>query len=113
MKDKKRTTSLSTKIGGIAFLFVFVLNIMLFVRRDVITSNLSLDALKAYAQSGGEGGESDENGCLYTHIIYEEQFGYVPLQCCLTEYQYYIDHFECYSGSCGEWTGYCPGRHTA
>lgn len=60
MKKNEKTMSLAAKlIVGAAFLGLFVLNVFTFVEKD--GSGLSLESLKAYAQSGGSGSESEVN----------------------------------------------------
>lgn len=54
MKNKK--TALTAKvIGTMAFLSVFILNIMVFVQKDGKSGALSFKSLKAHAQSNGTG----------------------------------------------------------
>lgn len=58
MKKNEKTISLAAKlIVGAAFLGVFALNVFTFVEKD--GASLSLESLKAYAQTGGSGSESE------------------------------------------------------
>lgn len=58
MKKNEKTMSLAAKlIVGVTFLGVFVLNVFTFIEKD--GSGLSLESMKAYAQTGGSGSESE------------------------------------------------------
>lgn len=54
---------------------------------------------------GGESGGGED--CFYTHEVFFEGLNIIPMDCCLTRYEYYVEYFECYSGSCGANTGNC------
>jgi hypothetical protein len=58
---KKAKANLMTKklLGGIIFLAVFVLNIVLFIQSD--QGSISIKTLKAYASTGGTNNEEEED----------------------------------------------------
>lgn len=62
---------------------------------------------------GGEnegGGEETEDDCIHAYIVYMEGVSMRPTMCCQTEYQHYIDYYECWVGvNC---PGGCPGRQS-
>jgi hypothetical protein len=55
-KEKKTKPLVAKVIGGIAFLALFILNIMVFVKKDSKTGNISLTSLQAYADGENGGG---------------------------------------------------------
>jgi hypothetical protein len=55
-ENKKRTIALVAKVfGGIAFLSVFLLNVLVFHHKDGKTADVSVGLLNAFAQTQGEG----------------------------------------------------------
>lgn len=61
MKQKKNALSLVAKsFAGIGFLTVFVLNLILFTTTEV--NGLSIEPLKAFAQSGGSNAAEESGG---------------------------------------------------
>jgi hypothetical protein len=61
MKKNEKTMSLVAKlIAGATFLTVLILNVFIFIEKN--DSGLSLESLKAYAQTGGSGSESEVIG---------------------------------------------------
>lgn len=64
----------------------------------------------SFAQTGGES-EYGEN-CLHIYEFISEGMGVMPMQCCLTRYDFVYEYFECYIGDCGPMTGHWPGHVT-
>jgi hypothetical protein len=65
-------------------------------------------AASAIAQGESGGGENGGGGnCLHIYEVYFEGVNIIPMQCCLTRHEYYLEYFECYIGECGVNNGVC------
>lgn len=63
MKNKKTAIALAAKVmGGIAFLSVFLVNVMVFHHKDGKNADVSVGLLNAFAQTQGETGGSATKG---------------------------------------------------
>jgi hypothetical protein len=68
MKKQNKSIGLVTRLfGGAMFLGVFMLNIVLFVQSN--NGGLSIETLKAYAQTGGTNNEEENSDYEYKDVF--------------------------------------------
>lgn len=88
-------------VATLAFITVLFINI-----QENTEGEWTIGVPSSIAQTGGENGNGEN--CLHIYESISEGVGIMPMQCCLTRYDFVHEYYECYLGDCGENTGYCP-----